>query len=70
MFETKICTHYDGGINLGHAVILMNRNNHAAMVDFVYRVDGTDNWHFYYENGTCLTAEEKTELENWFIACG
>lgn len=28
------------------------------------------NWSFHYENGTCLTDEERTELENWFITCG
>lgn len=48
----------------------MNKNNHAAKIDFIYMVDENDNWSFHYENGTCLTDEEKTELENWFITCG
>lgn len=70
MFEVRKHTHYDNGINLGHAIVFMNRNYHASMIDFIYRVDGTDDWYFYYENGTCLTEEEKTELENWFICNG
>lgn len=32
--------------------------------------DENDNWSFHYENGTYLTDEERTELENWFITCG
>ena len=70
MFETQSKTCYDNGINLGRAVVFMNRNNHAAKIDFIYIVDENYNWSFYYENGTCLTDEEKTELENWFIIFG
>ena len=67
MFETQNHTNYDNEINLGRAVVFMNRNNHASILDFIYIVDENDNWSFHYENGTCLTDEEKTELENWFI---
>ena len=70
MFETPRKTCYDNGINLGRAVVFMNRNNHAAKIDFIYIVDENYNWSFHYENGTCLTDEEKTELENWFIIFG
>ena len=69
MFEMKNNTCYDNGINLGRATVFMDRNYHAARVDFIYEVDENDNWSFHYENGTCLTEEEKTELENWFITC-
>ena len=68
MFETQSHTNYDNEINLGRAVVFMNRNNHAAKIDFIYMVDENDNWSFHYENGTYLTDEEKTELENWFIS--
>lgn len=67
MFEIKKNTFYDIGINLGHAIIIMNRNNHASKVDFVYIIDISGDFHFYYEKGNCLTKEEKTELERWFI---
>ena len=73
MFKTKVRTrlhtHYDG-LNIGHAAVFMNRNNHATIVDFIYQVDEDGNWHFYYEKRSCLTEEEKTELENWFICYG
>ena len=68
MFETQSNINYGNGINLGRAVVFMNRNNHAAKIDFLYMIYEDDNWSFYYENGTCLTDEEKTELENWFMA--
>ena len=70
MFETKSNICYDNGINLGRAVVFVNRNNHAAKIDFIYMVDENDNWSFHYENGTCLTDKERMELENWFITCG
>ena len=69
-FETQSNTCYDGDINLGRAVVFMNQNHHVAKIDFIYMVDKNDNWSFHYENGTCLTDEERTELENWFITCG
>ena len=67
MFEMQSNTNYDNGINLGRAIVFMNRNYHAARVDFIYEVNENGNLSFHYENGTCLTDEEKTELENWFI---
>lgn len=70
MFETKIHTLYGTTLNFGHAVVLMNRNNHASMIDFIYMINSNDDWYFYYEKGTCLTEEEKIELENWFICNG
>lgn len=69
-FETQSNTCYDGDINLGRAVVFMNQNHHVAKIDFIYMLDKNDNWSFHYENGTCLTDEERTELENWFITCG
>ena len=69
-FETQSNTCYDGDINLGRAVVFMNQNHHVAKIDFIYMVDKNDNWSFYYEKGTCLTDEERTELENWFITYG
>ena len=39
MFETQSNICYDNGINLGRAVVFMNRNNHAAKIDFIYMVD-------------------------------
>lgn len=67
MFETQSNTFYDNEFRLGRAVVFMNRNNHAAKIDFIYMVDEKGDWSFHYENGTCLTEEERTELENWFI---
>ncbi len=69
MFAIHSNINYDNGIHLGRAVVFMNKNNHAAKVDFIYMLDENDNWSFHYENGTCLTDEEKSELGNWFITC-
>ena len=70
MFKTISNTYYGGGINRGRTVVDMDRNFHASRIDFIYEIDKSDNWKFYYENNNCLTEEEKTDLENWFIACG
>ena len=70
MFKTVSNTYYSSGINRGRAVVDMDRNFHASRIDFIYEIGEVDNWKFYYENNNCLTEEEKTELENWFITCG
>lgn len=70
MFETHRITNYDEGINIGRAIVVMSKNNASKAIEFIYMVDENDNWSFHYENGTCLTDEERIELENWFITCG
>lgn len=67
MFEMQSNTNYDNGMNLGRAVVFMNRDCHAAKIDFIYQVDGDGVLSFHYENHACLTEEEKAELEDWFI---
>lgn len=39
MFELQSRTFFDGGINLGHAVIIMNRNNHISKFEVIFKVD-------------------------------
>ena len=39
MFETQSITFFDNGINLGHAVIIMNRNNHASKFKLKFLLD-------------------------------
>lgn len=70
MFKTISNTYYGDGINRGRAVVDMDRNFYASRIDFIYEIDKSDNWKFYYENNNCLTEEEKADLENWFITCG
>ena len=69
MFELVSNTFYDNNNKLGRAVVIMNRCYHMAKIEFLYIIDESGNWSFHYENGTCLTAEERAELENWFITC-
>ena len=74
MFKTKVKTrlhtHYDG-LNIGHAAVIIIGCEHSFIVDFIYQIDISGNWHFYYNKSrTCLTEEEKTALENWFICYG
>ena len=47
----------------------MNKNNVRKAIEFIYMVDKNDIWSFHYENGTCLTEEDKRKMENWFITC-
>lgn len=70
MFEIQSITHFDNGINLGHAIIFMNRNNHASKFEIIFKVDENDEWHFYYENNVCLSEDERVDFENWFICEG
>lgn len=67
MFETQSITFFDNGINLGHATIFMNRNNHASKFEIIFKVDENDEWHFYYEKDVCLSENERIDFENWFI---
>ena len=67
MFEVISRTFFDNGINLGHAVIMMNRNNHASKFEVIFKVDGNDEWNFHYENNACLDYDERVDFENWFI---
>lgn len=67
MFETQSITFFDNGINLGHAVIIMNRNNHASKFEVIFKVDESGKWSFYYENNICLEYDERVDFENWFI---
>lgn len=67
MFEVQSRTFFDNGINLGHAVIIMNRNNHASKFEVIFKVDENGEWNFYYENNVCLDYDERIGFENWFI---
>lgn len=69
MFETQSITFFDDGINLGlgHAVIIMNRNNHVSKFEVIFKVDESGEWSFYYENNICLEYDERVDFENWFI---
>lgn len=67
MFEVQSKTFFDNGINIGHAVIIMNRNNHASKFEVIFKVDENGEWSFYYENNVCLDYDERIDFENWFI---
>ena len=67
MFEVLSRTFFNNGTNLGHAVIIMNRNNHASKFEVIFKVDENSEWNFYYENNVCLDYHERTDFENWFI---
>lgn len=67
MFEVQSRTFFDNGINLGHAVIIMNRNNHASKFEVIFKVDENGKWTFHYENNICLEYDERVDFENWFI---
>ena len=69
MFEVHRITNYDEETNLGRAIVVMNKNNVRKAIEFIYMVDKNDIWSFHYENGTCLTEEDKRKMENWFITC-
>ena len=68
MFGLQSITFFNNGINLGHAIIIMNRNNHASKFEIIFRVDENDEWYFYYENNICLDNDERVDFENWFIS--
>jgi len=67
MFELQSRTFFDGGINLGHAVIIMNRNNHISKFEVIFKVDKNGKWNFHYENNIYLEHDERVDFENWFI---
>nr|DAT97491.1 MAG TPA: hypothetical protein [Bacteriophage sp.] len=68
MFKLLSGTFFNNGIDLGHAVILMNRNNHASKFEVIFKVDESGEWSFYYENNVCLTYDERVDFENWFTS--
>lgn len=68
MFELQSITFFDNRIDLGHAVILMNRNNHVSKFEVIFKVDENDEWSFSYENNVCLDYYERVDFENWFIS--
>lgn len=68
MFELQSITFFDNGINLGHAIIIMNKNNHASKFEVIFKVNKNDEWKFYYENNVCLDYYERVDFENWFIS--
>ena len=68
MFKLLSGTFFNNGIDLGHAVILMNRNNHASKFGVIFKVDESGEWSFYYENNVCLTYDERVDFENWFTS--
>ena len=68
MFEVLSKTFFNNGINFGHAVIIMNRNNHASKFEVIFKVDESGEWSFYYENNICLEYDERVDFENWFIS--
>lgn len=67
MFELQSITYFNNGINLGHAVIMMNRNNHASKFEIIFKVNKNYEYYFYYENNICLDEDEQVDFENWFI---
>lgn len=67
MFELQSRTFYDKKFTLGHAVVFMNRNNHAAKFEVIFVVDENGKWRFHYENNACLDAGERADFEDWFI---
>ena len=68
-FELHSKTFYGEGNKMGRAVVFMNRRYHAAKIDFIFKVHKNKSWRFWYENDSCLTYEEKRDLENWFVNC-
>lgn len=66
MFELQSRTFYDKKFTLGHAVVFMNRNNHAAKFEVIFAVDENGKWSFHYENNACLNVDERIDFENWF----
>lgn len=68
MFKLLSGTFFNNGIDLGHAVILMNRNKHASKFEVIFKVDESGEWSFYYENNVCLTYDERVDFENWFTS--
>ena len=64
-FELKDHIFYEG--DFGRAVVFMSKNHYSSEIDFLYRLTENDELVFYYENNACLDAEEKAELESWFM---
>ena len=67
MFELQSMTYFSNGADLGHATVIMNRDNHVAKFEVIFKVDENDEWHFYYENNICIDDDERVDFENWFI---
>ena len=63
-FELQSITIFDDKNALGHAVIFMNRNNHASKFEIIFKRD--KKYHFYYQNHVCLGYDERKEFETWF----
>lgn len=68
MFEVQSITFFDNETNLGHAVIIMNRDNHASKFEVIFKTDENSGWNFHYENNVCLDYYERIDFENWFIS--
>ena len=47
MFELQSMTYFSNGADLGHATVIMNRDNHVAKFEVIFKVDENDEWHFY-----------------------
>ena len=67
MFELQSMTYFNNQSDLGHAVVIMNRNNHVSKFEVIFKVDENGEWHFYYENNICIDDDERVDFENWFI---
>lgn len=67
MFELESATFFNNGINLGHATIIMKKNNQLSKFEIIFRVDENDEWYFYYENDFRLNEPDQADFENWFV---
>ncbi len=65
-FELQSITFFDKKNALGHAVVFMNRNNHASKFEIIFKRDKNKKYHFYYQNHVCLDYDEHKEFEAWF----
>lgn len=65
MFELQSKTIFEHGFC--HAVVFMNRENHASKFEVIFKADETGKMFFYYENNVCLTNDERMDFENWFM---
>lgn len=69
MFELQSTTFFgnEAKKKFGHAVIFMNRDNHASKFEVIFNRDNNGEWHFYYEDHVLLTRDERADFESWFI---
>lgn len=65
MLELQSINFFDDN-TIGHAVVMMNHNNHASKIEVVFSLNENNEWNFHYENNVCLDHDERVAFEKWF----